>query len=244
MGNVSSGTTSESGKVVARCPERKSRAEVQSLKPGPAFSSGSCNRGMANAPTANTGASLSNSRRVTFLNFRESIRVCISNSAGSCSAGVPQAVRKASRPPLMRRRQCSPSWDSRVEQKLRRQRSLGLALYSFPDELSKLPHILLSRIERAHPAHHGLLFVPYIEEVPLLQLGNRRSWDLSENSIGLHFVNNLHLWNLAEFLLQQTRHAIGVLGTLQPEIAGEQGIKLRRNEAHFGCELHALLAQI
>src|ERR1700730_3623876 len=121
---------------------------------------------------------------------------------------------------------------------------LGLALYNFPDELSKLPHILLSRIERAHPAHHGVLFVPYIEEVTLLQLGNRRSWDLGKNSVGLHFVNNLHLRDFSEFFLQQTRHAIGVLRTLQPEIAAEQGIKLRRNEAHFGRELHPLLAQI
>ena len=77
MGNFSNGATSESAKVVARCRERNSRADAQSLKPRPVLSSGSRRGGMANAPTANTGASFNNSRRVTFLNLRESIRASI-----------------------------------------------------------------------------------------------------------------------------------------------------------------------
>src|SRR6478609_6561403 len=35
-----------------------------------------------------------------------------------------------------------------------------------------------------------------------------------------------------------------MLRTPEPEIAGEQGIKLGRDETHFGCQLHALLAQV
>src|SRR6266404_3751391 len=77
MGNLSNGVRSESTNVGARCPVRKSPAETQSLKPSPALSSGSCNLGTANAPSANTGVSFSNSRRVTRWNLRSSVRELI-----------------------------------------------------------------------------------------------------------------------------------------------------------------------
>src|SRR5438034_3043327 len=73
MGNFSGGVRSESAKVVARCPERNSRAEAQSLKPRPCFNGGFRKLGMANAPSAIIGVSLSSSRRFTCLNFRSSI---------------------------------------------------------------------------------------------------------------------------------------------------------------------------
>src|ERR1700733_13463901 len=74
VGNLSKGVTSESAKVGATCPDRKSLADIQSLKPRPALSSGVCSRGIANAPSAITGVSFSNSRRVRDLNLRPSIR--------------------------------------------------------------------------------------------------------------------------------------------------------------------------
>src|SRR5713226_10316396 len=73
MGNFSGGVRSESAQVVARCPERNSRAEAQSLKPRPCFNSGFRKPGVANAPSAIIGVSLSSSRRFTCLNFRSSI---------------------------------------------------------------------------------------------------------------------------------------------------------------------------
>src|SRR6266568_5532810 len=74
MGNLLKGVSSESANVVARCPERKSLAEAQSLNPSPALRSGFCSCGMANAPNATTGASFSNSRRFMLLNLRLSTR--------------------------------------------------------------------------------------------------------------------------------------------------------------------------
>src|SRR5882762_3937110 len=75
MGNFSKGVSSESAKVEARCPGRKSLAEAQSLNPSPALSSGVRSLGMANAPRAATGASLSSSRRFIFLNLPSSIHI-------------------------------------------------------------------------------------------------------------------------------------------------------------------------
>src|SRR5215831_1262033 len=80
MGNLSKGVTSESVNVDARCPDRNSLAEAQSLKPSPALSRGPCSLGIANAPSAITGVSLSNSPRVTDLNSRPSIRGFIGRS--------------------------------------------------------------------------------------------------------------------------------------------------------------------
>jgi DMSO/TMAO reductase YedYZ molybdopterin-dependent catalytic subunit len=48
--------------VGARCAERHSFAEAQSMEPSPTLRSGACTRGMANAPRAATGVSFSNSR--------------------------------------------------------------------------------------------------------------------------------------------------------------------------------------
>src|SRR6266576_1474447 len=73
MGNFSKGVSSESAKVDARCPGRKSLPEAQSPKPSPALSSGVRNFGIANAPKATTGVSLSSSRRFIFLNLPSSI---------------------------------------------------------------------------------------------------------------------------------------------------------------------------
>src|SRR5271169_1094260 len=69
MGNFSKGVTSESSKVVARCPVRNMRAEAQSLNPSPFLSSQSCTVGTANAPSAITGVTLSNSRRLIWRNL-------------------------------------------------------------------------------------------------------------------------------------------------------------------------------
>jgi hypothetical protein len=70
IGNLLNCVSSESAQVDAKWPERNSFAEVQSLKPSPVLSSGSRSLGMVNAPNATTGASFSNSRRVTLLNLR------------------------------------------------------------------------------------------------------------------------------------------------------------------------------
>src|SRR2546428_8201689 len=68
------GVSSESSKVRAKWPERKSRAEAQSLKASPVLSSGICSFGMAKAPSASTGLSLSSSRRFMRLNCLLSVR--------------------------------------------------------------------------------------------------------------------------------------------------------------------------
>src|SRR5208282_5699220 len=80
MGNLSKGVSSDSSNVGAKWPERKSRAEAQSLKPSPPLSSGVCSCGMAKAPSATTGVSFNNSRRLMVLNLRLSVRECISRS--------------------------------------------------------------------------------------------------------------------------------------------------------------------
>ena len=54
---------SASAKVGAGCPGRNRRAEAQSLNPNPFFSKTCCTLGMANIPSAMTGATFSNSRR-------------------------------------------------------------------------------------------------------------------------------------------------------------------------------------
>src|SRR5260370_718635 len=77
MGNLLKGVSSESANVDAKWPERKSVAEAQSLKPSPAFRSGIRSFGIANAPSATTGASFNNSRRLMLLNLRLSIRELI-----------------------------------------------------------------------------------------------------------------------------------------------------------------------
>src|SRR5260370_22052486 len=82
MGNLLKGVSSESANVDAKWPERKSVAEAQSLKPSPAFRSGIRSFGIANAPSATTGASFNNSRRLMLLNLRLSIRELIN--------GVPE----------------------------------------------------------------------------------------------------------------------------------------------------------
>src|SRR6516225_7663890 len=74
MGNFAKGATSESENVVAWWPGRNNLPETQSLKPKPAFSRGSWNLGRANAPSATSGVSFSNSRRFMLLNLRSSIR--------------------------------------------------------------------------------------------------------------------------------------------------------------------------
>src|SRR5204862_6075767 len=80
IGNFSKGVTSDSENVGARWPLRKSLAEAQSLKPRAALSNGACSLGIANAPRATTGVSFSNSRRVTLLHLRASIRELIRTS--------------------------------------------------------------------------------------------------------------------------------------------------------------------
>src|SRR5580704_11703937 len=74
MGNLSKGVNSESANVGAGCPGRNNLPEAQSLKARPFLRSGSRSDGIANAPSAITGATFNNSRRLIFLNFRSSIR--------------------------------------------------------------------------------------------------------------------------------------------------------------------------
>src|SRR5215468_3686436 len=75
MGNFSKGVSSDSENSAARCPGRKSLAEVLSLKASPALSSGVRSFGIANAPKAITGVSLSSSRRLIRLNLLSSIEI-------------------------------------------------------------------------------------------------------------------------------------------------------------------------
>ena len=77
-----------------------------------------------------------------------------------------------------------------------------------------------------------------------MQSGDRGPRDFSEDPVRFHFVNDLDLRDCLQLLLQQACHAVGMPRALLPEIAGEQGVKLRGDEAHLGGELHALLAQI
>src|SRR5208282_2831483 len=89
--NFAKGISSELSKVVAMWPERKSRAEVQSLNPSPCFSNLSCKLGMAKAPRASTGVSLSSSRRLTCRNFLSSTLVPLTLSLSIFTA-VPQII--------------------------------------------------------------------------------------------------------------------------------------------------------
>src|SRR5438105_1528332 len=73
MGNRSKGVRWESRNVGARCPERNSFAEAQSLKSSPALRSGFCSPAIANEPKATIGVSLSSSRRLRALNLRGSV---------------------------------------------------------------------------------------------------------------------------------------------------------------------------
>ena len=111
-------------------------------------------------------------------------------------------------------------------------------------EFRKVFDVFFRRVERAHPAHNRLLFIPDIKEVTLLKFTDGVLRDLGEDSVSFHFVNHLHLRNLADFLLQQFRHAVRVLGIMQPDVIGEQGFELHSQKTHFGSELHALLADV
>src|SRR5947209_15568763 len=73
MGNFSNGVKSESANVGAKWPERKSLADVQSLKARPPLRSGFCSCGMAKAPSITTGVSFNNSRLLMVLNLRLSV---------------------------------------------------------------------------------------------------------------------------------------------------------------------------
>src|SRR5215469_18766108 len=73
MGNLLNGVSSASENVGAKCRPRKIAAETQSLKPSPALSKGVCHLGTANAPSAITGVSFSNSRRFMRLNLSLSV---------------------------------------------------------------------------------------------------------------------------------------------------------------------------
>src|SRR5208337_829398 len=75
MGNLLNGATSESANVGARWPVRNIFADAQSLNPRPARNSDFWNGGMAKAPSARTGVSFSNSRRLMRLNLRLSVLV-------------------------------------------------------------------------------------------------------------------------------------------------------------------------
>src|SRR5271154_6291919 len=57
---------------------------------------------------------------------------------------------------------------------------------NLPHKPGKLAHILLRRVERAHPTHHRLVFVPYVEEVPLLNLRDGFPRNFGEDAVRLH----------------------------------------------------------
>ena len=63
-----------SANVGARWAVRNIFSDTQSLKPSPAFKSGFCSAGIANAPNARTGVSFNNSRRLMRLNCLSPIR--------------------------------------------------------------------------------------------------------------------------------------------------------------------------
>src|ERR1700692_468679 len=67
----------------------------------------------------------------------------------------------------------APSTDSGQSlQKISIGSSVREAPYHRRHKLRKLPDGLFGGVERAHPSHHRLFFVPHIEEVPLLYLLN------------------------------------------------------------------------
>src|SRR6202022_3334364 len=145
----------------------------------------------------------------------------------------------------------TPTETSRVHDSIRAKCPLArthrpwqLALHRLCHESGKLPHVLLRRVERAHPAHHRRLFAPHVKEIPLSHPGNGRTWNPGKHTVCLHPVTDFHLRDLSEQLLQQLRHAVGMLRVLEPQPVREQGLELGRNEAHLGSQLHALLAQI
>src|SRR5215469_2789628 len=90
--------------------------------------------------------------------------------------------------------------------------------HGFPHKRGKVADILFRRIERAHPAHHGLLFVPNVKEITVLYLLDSLARDAGEHTVRLYLVNDLHIGNLADFFFQQFRHTVGVLGVRSPEI--------------------------
>src|SRR5579863_4257387 len=73
MGNLSKGVRSPSANVSAKWPERNSLADAQSLKARPPLRSGFWSCGMAKVPSASTGVSFNNSRRLMILNLRLSV---------------------------------------------------------------------------------------------------------------------------------------------------------------------------
>src|ERR1700733_699358 len=113
------------------CPRRKNPAAVRSLNFNPFFNKPSCRLGIAKAPSASTGVSLSNSRRLTLLNlFSPICFVALFSSLASVPSGISWALRPSSfmnRPSQQQsvplnfatRLHYSVSWDSRQCRKLR-----------------------------------------------------------------------------------------------------------------------------
>src|SRR5215468_9331385 len=116
-------------------------------------------------------------------------------------------------------------------------RRLGHALREFA-------HVLFSRVERTHPAHDSLFLNPRIEEILLLNLLDGVLRNLREDTVGFDLPHDAHLWNLSDLRLEHLCHPVGMLGAALPQILGQQGLKLHRDESHLGSQLHALLAQV
>ena len=85
---------------------------------------------------------------------------------------------------------------------------LGTRTQSLLEEAHKFLHIVFGSVPGAHPAHHGLLNVPGIEEVPLQHLGDRVARNSCEDSICLNRLHDLHLRHRAQFPPEQLRHAV------------------------------------
>src|SRR5258708_1595663 len=76
---------------------------------------------------------------------------------------------------------------------------LSLRGHRSSHDLRKFPYILFRGVERAHPAHDGLLFYPHVEEVTLFDPGDSVDWDLCENAVGFNFPDDLYPGNAADF---------------------------------------------
>src|SRR5438034_6657724 len=59
-------------------------------------------------------------------------------------------------------------------------------------EFRKVFDVFFRRVERAHPAHNRLLFIPDIKEVTLLKFTDGVLRDLGEDSVSFHFRSEEH----------------------------------------------------
>ena len=111
-------------------------------------------------------------------------------------------------------------------------------------------HVLLGRVEAAHPAHLAARRVPVVEpEAGAQPVGHALGQD-GEHGVGVRGLRELDAGQRAvgdprlDAGAQPGGHGVGVAGGAQVQVAVEQREQLRRDEAHLRGQLHLVLAQV